>query len=231
MDKLNLTINTRLGGLSPNKLRDQGEVPGIVYGKNVDSLMISIPTPELKKVYKDAGETTIINLIVDGKKTDPIMALIKDTQVSPDRGEFLHVDFYRIKLGEKLRVIVPLSFKGEPPAVKNFGGILVTNKNEVEIECLPKDLINEIVIDLTGLENIEDAITIKDLKVSEVIEILDNKEESVAVIIPPQQEEKDDVVSEEEAIDSVEATGEKTEEGMENSSEEVKSETKEDSKE
>lgn len=231
MDKLNLTVNTRSKDLAPNALRTQGEVPGIVYGKETDPIMVSISTPEFKRAYKEAGETTIINLMIDGKETDPIMVLIKDTQVSPDRGEFLHVDFYRIKLGEKLRVTVPLNFEGEPPAVKNFGGILITNKNEVEIECLPKDLINEIIIDLTGLENIDAAIIVKDLKVSEAIEILDNEEDSVVVISPPQEEEEEPVVSEEDAVASVEATGEKPEDGTEESIEEIKSETNEEKSE
>ncbi|MEA1909942.1 MAG: 50S ribosomal protein L25 [Patescibacteria group bacterium] len=232
MKKLNLTVNPRAEGVAPNTLRRDGEVPGIVYGKEADPLQIAIPTIELKKIFKEAGESTIINMTVDGSKDEPMMVLIKDTQLSPDRGEFLHVDFYRIKLGEKLRVTLPLTFEGEPPAVKNLGGILITNKNEIEIECLPKDLISEIIVDLSKAEELDSAITIKDLEVPEGIEVLDNEEETVAVVTPQQEEEEEPVVSEEEAVASVEASEEKSEdEGSDDSENPPAGESTKDSEE
>src|SRR4030042_5559401 len=106
---------------------------------------------------------------------------------------------------------MPLNFIGEAPVVKDLGGILVTNKNEVEVECLPQDLPHEIVVDLSGLAKIDDTILVKDLSVSAGVELLDNPEESIVVVTPPAEEEVDPVVSEAEAVAAVEATEEKPE--------------------
>lgn len=208
-EQLNLVASPREGQLSPKVIRAQGAIPAVVYGKGIEPTALSVELLDFHKIYKQAGETTLINLNVAG--VAPYMVLIKDVQLSPDKEEYLNIDFYKVRAGEKLRVMVPLHFEGEPPAVKNFGGILVTNRNEIEIECLPQDLPHEIIVDLTKLENIDDAVIIKDLHVGNAVEILDNLEESVAVISPPAAEEAEVEVSEAEAIASVEATTEKEE--------------------
>ncbi|MBU1092457.1 50S ribosomal protein L25 [Patescibacteria group bacterium] len=208
-EQLNLIASLREEQLSPRAIRAQGAVPAVVYGKGIDSTSLSVKLLDFHKIYKQAGETTLINLnVADGA---PYMVLIKDIQVSPDKEEYLNIDFYKVRAGEKLRVMVPLHFEGEAPAVKNFGGILVTNKNEIEIECLPQDLPHEIIVDLSKLENIDDAVIIKDLQVGNAVEILDNLEESVVVVTPPAVEEAEVEVSEAEAVASVEATAEKEE--------------------
>ncbi|MFH1088569.1 MAG: 50S ribosomal protein L25 [Patescibacteria group bacterium] len=221
-EQLNLIASPRESQLSPRVIRAQGDVPAVVYGKGIDPTSLSVKLIDFHKIYKQAGETTLINLNVAG--VTPYMVLIKDVQVSPDKGEYLNIDFYKVRAGEKLRVMVPLHFEGEAPAVKNFGGILVTNKNEIEIECLPQDLPHEIIVDLSKLENIDDAVIVKDLSIGNVVEVLDNLEDSIVVVAPPAAEEAEIAVPEAEAVASVEATAEKedsdvtTEEKNENKS-------------
>ena len=209
MEKIDLAAELRPEGISPKALRKTGRIPAVAYGKGEEPVALTVALNDFQKVYKAAGETTIINLQMAGSPAK--MVLIKDLQLSPDKDEYLHIDFYRIKVGEKLRVAVPLKFENESPAVKDFGGIVVTNKNEVEVECLPQDLPHEILVDLGGLKNIDDAIFVKDLQVGPGVEILDNLEESVAVVTPPAAEEVEPVVTEAEAVAAVEATGEKPE--------------------
>ena len=209
MDKIDLAAQLRAADKTPSAIRHQGLIPAVVYGKGEDSFSVAIAWNDFQKAYKAAGETTIINLLVEGGA--PKMVLIKDVQLSPDTDEYLHIDFYKIKAGEKLRVAIPLQFAGEAPAVKDFGGIVVTNKNEVEVECLPQDLPHEITVDLSNLKNIDDAIFVKDLLLGAGVEVLDNLEDSIVVITPPAAEEVEAVVSEAEAVAAVEATEEKVE--------------------
>lgn len=204
-----MAAELRPAELSPNALRRQGIIPAVVYGKDEEPLSLIVSLNDFQKVYRTAGETTIINLNIAGSASK--MVLIKDLQLSPDKDEYLHIDFLRVRAGEKLRVAVPLRFIGEAPAVKNFGGILVTNKNEVEVECLPQNLPHEITVDLSTLENIDDAIFVKDLPGAAGVEILDNPEDSLVVITPPAAEEVEPTVSEAEAVAAVETAEEKGE--------------------
>lgn len=210
MDKIDLAAQLRSKEVSVQAIRRQGSIPAVVYGKGEDSLALTVSLKDFQRVYKMAGETTIINLQIAGRA--PKMTLIKDIQLSPDTDAYLHADFYQIKVGEKLRVAVPLKFVGEAPAVKNFGGIVITNKNEVEVECLPPDLPHEITVDLTGLVNIDDAVLVGDLPIGTGVTVLDNPEESIVVVTPPAAEEIEEVpVSEAEAVAAVETTEEKAE--------------------
>lgn len=206
-EQLNLVASPREDQMSPKTIRAQGSIPAVVYGKGVEPTAVAVKLIDFHRIYKQAGETTLINLNV-GSGT-PYMVLIKDVQVSPDKEEYLNIDFYKVRAGEKLRVMVPLQFEGEAPAIKSFGGILITNKNEIEVECLPQDLPHEIIVNLATLENIDDAIAVKDLHVNNAVEILDNLEDSIVIVSPPAVEEAEEVVSEAEAIASVEATAEK----------------------
>ncbi len=211
MDKIDLSAQLRTADITPSAIRSQGMIPAVVYGKGEEPMPVVVTWNDFQKAYKLAGETTIINLQIP--ESAPKMVLIKDVQLSPDKDDYLNIDFYRIKAGEKLRVAVPLRFEGESPAIKDFGGILVTNKNDIEVECLPQDLPHEFVVDLTVLKNIDDAIAVKDIKVGAGVEVLDNLEDSIVVVTPPAAEEVEPVVSEAEAVASVEATEEKIEPG------------------
>ena len=207
---LEITVQKRDTNVPAQALRRQDLVPIILYGRDIkDPLSLVMPLSIFDKVYKEAGETTIIDLKIEGEeKVYPV--LIKDLQLDPVTNQHIHIDLYAIKAGEKLHATVPLVFEGEAPAVKDFGSILVTNKNEIEVECLPKDLPKEIVVDISILKEIDSSISVQELKIPAGVEVLDDPEDSVIVATPPAAEEEEETVSEEEALESIEATEEKS---------------------
>ena len=212
-----LSATKRDLGVSPSQLRREGILPGVLYGKETEATALSIPFDTFERLYRQTGETTIINLAIEGESA-PRQVLVKDTQFDPVEGRHIHVDFYQIKADEELKATVPLEFINEAPAVKEFGGILITNKDEVEVECLPKDLPHNIEVDLSVLTEIDSAVTVKDLKVPAGVKILAEPDESIVVVTPPAAEEVEpEVKSEAEAIAEVEATAEKAATEEENS--------------
>jgi len=203
--------------ISPSKLRQAGTLPGVLYGKGIEPTAIALPFDMFERLYRETGETTIISLQIDGE-AEPRQVLVKDTQFDPVEGSHIHVDFYQIKADEELKATVPLRFINEAPAIKEFGGILITNKDEVEVECLPKDLPHDIEVDLSVLTAIDSAITVKDLNIPNGVKTLAEPDESIVLVTAPAAEEAEAAVkTEAEAIAEVEATAEKTASEEENS--------------
>ena len=218
--------------VSAKVMRAQGLLPAVVYSKEIETINLSLSFEDFEKLYKEAGETTIVDLKIEGE-AEPRAVLVKTLQYDPVTDIHIHVDLFQIKVGEKLKATIPLRFEGESLAVKDLGGILITNKDEVEVECLPRDLPKDIEVDISGLENIDDSIAVKDIKVPAGVEILDELDDSIMVVTPPAiEEEEEEVVSEEDAIAGVETTeekeGEPSEEGDDKTteSEEKKEEDK-----
>lgn len=218
--------------VSAKVMRAQGLLPAVVYSKEIETINLSLSFEDFEKLYKEAGETTIVDLKIEGE-AEPRAVLVKTLQYDPVTDIHIHVDLFQIKVGEKLKATIPLRFEGESLAVKDLGGILITNKDEVEVECLPRDLPKDIEVDISGLENIDDSIAVKDIKIPAGVEILDELDDSIVVVTPPAiEEEEEEVVSEEEAVAGVEATeekeGEPSEEGDDKAteSEEKKEEDK-----
>lgn len=168
-------------------LRKQGKLPGVLYGHDVATLEIELSERDFAKAFKSAGESTIVNLSVDGK-THPV--LIHEVQHHYLTDQPIHVDFYAINMAEKIKVRVPLTFVGEAAAVKTMGGTLVKNLSEVEVECLPADLPHAIEVDISALNTFEDAIRVSDLKVDSKVIIHANPEEVVVIVAAPRSEEE-----------------------------------------
>lgn len=194
-------------------LRDQGVVPGVVYGPEVkENLNISLDLVQLEKLYEQAGESSVINLSLEGEK-ESREVLLKDLTFDPLTHRISHVDFYQIKKGQKLEVEPELNFIGVAPAVKEIGGILVKSLDKIEIRCLAKDMISEIEVDLTVLKNFGDKILVRDLKVPAEVEVLTDLDEAVAVIAEPKAEEAAPVaeIKEPEVVGKKEAAPEASE--------------------
>ena len=223
-----LIIEAKLRDLSVSAkaMRAQGLIPAVIYSKEVETIPLSLSFEDFEKLHKEAGETTIVDLKIEGE-AEPRSVLVKNLQYDPVTDIHIHVDLFQIKAGEKLKVTIPLRFEGESLAVQDLGGILITNKDEIEVECLPKDLPKDIEVDISILKNIDDSITIKDIKVPAGVEVLDELDDSVIVVAPPAVEEEEEVVSEEEAVAGVEATEEKESEPSEESSETTEEKKKE----
>ena len=160
--KLELEATTRdITGSKVASLRRDGIMPAVVYGKGFASVNVQVPTKAFEKVFKLAGESSLVYLTV-GKATHP--TILHDVTRDPVSGELLHADFYKVRLDEKIKADVPVVFTGESPAVKDLKAVFVRNINELEVEALPTDLPHEIAVDISGLKTFGDQITVGDIK-------------------------------------------------------------------
>jgi len=171
------------------KLAKIGKIPAVLYGHNVKNQILEVAKNKFKEVFKKAGTSTLINLKIEGEK-EPKKVLIHQVQFHPLTDEPIHVDFYQIKMTEKIKTEVPIVTKGTAPAVAELGGNLIVTKPTIEIECLPQDLIHEIKVDVSSLKTFDDKICVADLPIPKNIEVLDNPDETVVVVTPPRTEEE-----------------------------------------
>jgi len=174
-------------GRKVHRIRKQGMIPANIFGKNIDSMAISVALKEFDTVYKKVGETQIINL--DGK---PV--LVSNLQVDPISGDYLHIDFRQVDLNEKIEAKIPVEVEGESPAEKQNLGTVVQQIHEVEVEALPDQLPEKIVVDASILVEVDQAIYVKDLKVSKDVEIKTDMESIVVKVEAPTKEEVVEVV-------------------------------------
>ena len=163
-------------------------VPAVVYGHKKESAALSVNAHDFIKLFKEAGYTTLVNLKIDDSRS--VKALIHEVQFHPVRSEVIHIDFYTVNLKEKLKTTIPLEFVGVADAVDVLGGILMTVKDEVEVECLPDDLVQEITVDLTALKTLEDDIRVSSLVAPAGITILDDADDLIVSITQPRSEEE-----------------------------------------
>jgi len=182
MDQIELVAVSRdILGKKVRFLRRQGLIPANLYGHNVESTALQIETSQLKHTLTKAGKSSLIALKVDGTK-GPKMVIVRDVQREPLSGELLHVDLYQVKMEEKIKLEVPLLFVGEAPAIKERGGILVQNMSSLEVECLPADMPHNIEVDLSVLEEIDQAVHVKDLRADEGVTILTDPDQAIVQI-------------------------------------------------
>jgi len=174
-------------GKKVKNLRKQGFIPAELYGGEVSNAHLSVVLKDFMKAYKEAGESTIVDLSFEDKK---IPVLIQDVVFSPLGQEVEHVDFLAVKMDEKIKTEVPLEFVGEAPAVKEKSAILVKAMQEIEVEALPGDLPRSIKVDLTKLEDIGVSIYVKDLEVSGKVKILVDPQTVVASAVEQIVEEE-----------------------------------------
>jgi large subunit ribosomal protein L25 len=202
-------------GKQVGRLRRGGKVPAVLYGHGVKPRNLTLVRGELERVYHKAGGSTVVGIkLKDGEEN----ALIQEVQHDPRTGRYLHADLYRVRMDEKIKATVPLNFEGTAPAVRELDGTLLTNINEVEVECLPGDLPSEIVVDVGTLATFEDTITVKDLKVSAGVEIHAEEDASVATVTPPRTQEELEALDEEDTEgkpEDTEVEGAEGEEGEE----------------
>jgi len=170
-------------------LRRQGLIPAELYGKGIQNMHLAVKNKDFKNVFKEAGESSIINIVISDKnKKEEISVLIHDIQKDYLTDDIIHIDFYRVKMDEKVRIYVPLEFVGESPAVKNYGGILNKSMFEIEVEALPKDLPHNISVDISQIKELNQSIYIKDLSVPKNVKILFDPETVIATVNPPREE-------------------------------------------
>src|SRR3989344_4704299 len=169
-------------GKAVKKLRKNGKVPAVLYGKEKKEELLELSLRDFQKIFKEAGESTLVELELGNDKRN---VLIHDVSYDPTTSRPLHVDFLEVRMDKLITTSVPLIFDGESPAIKSLGGILVKVMHEMEIEALPKDLPHEIHIDISTLANIEDKLTVKDIKLPSGVKAISDVEETIVLIAPP----------------------------------------------
>ncbi|MBI4096887.1 MAG: 50S ribosomal protein L25 [Candidatus Levybacteria bacterium] len=183
-------------GKKVKKLRREGLLPANVYGKDLSSLAIQVNLKEFQTVFKEVGETGLIDLQVNGE-TRPV--LVKNLQLQYPSHMPLHADFYQVNLKEKVKAMVPVEITGEAKAVLDKIGILLQQVSEVEVEALPDKLPENITVDVTNLANIGDQISVEDLKTDPDVAILTDPAQIIVKIDEPVQEEPEEPAPEEAA--------------------------------
>lgn len=195
MEILKFTAEKRdIVGRKVKKLRKEGKVPANIFGKGVESTSVFVDLKSFLTLFKEAGETRVVELSLGGKS---VPVLIHNIQKDPIDGNILHIDFYQVNLKQKVTTQVPLEFVGESPAEKQGLGTIVKHVDEVEIESLPTDIPEYFEIDLNELVNVGDQRTISDLKYDkEKIEILDDPEKIIVKVEELRAEEVEEPVVE-----------------------------------
>lgn len=177
------------------QLRQSGRVPGVVYGGRAESIPLSVDPRAVEKIlHSDAGHNAVFTLTIKGRgKTT---AMIRDWQYEPVKGTLLHVDFLRIALDTRLKVKVPVETRGEPVGVKQQGGILEVVQREVEVECLPGDIPDQFVVEVSEL-SIAQSFRVGDLKVdNRKLHILTDPDRVIAHVLAPRVTEEEKPVAE-----------------------------------
>ena len=212
---LQLKIESRsVFGKKLKSNRNEGKLPAVLYGKGIETTPLFVSLKDFKKIWKDAGESTIINLQNEDDKK-PVGVLIHEVSVDPMKDEPLHVDFYKVEMNKPIRAMIHLAFDGVSPAVKNLGAVLVKVLREIEIEALPKNLPHEIKVDISKLTELGSQIAVDDLEIPEGVKVILKKEEVVAIAEAPREEKAEEVSTMTIADIEVEKKGKKEEEGAE----------------
>ncbi|MEE9216522.1 MAG: 50S ribosomal protein L25 [Anaerolineales bacterium] len=196
MDTPKLKVQKRtLIGKRVKTLRQNGQLPGVLYGAGIVSLPIELDGREASRILTRASSSTLIELDFDDESHS---VLVRGVQRDVIRGDYLHVDFLKVAMDETIRAQVPIELIGEPPAAEEAGVVLLTGVSTVEVEALPADLPDRITANLETLENLDDSISVSDLFPGEGVTILTEPDELIARPIYQEEEIIEEIVEEEE---------------------------------
>ncbi len=183
-------------------LRRSGFIPTVMYGKSQEPISLELPEQVFTRVYRIAGESTLIDVVVDGVKHK---VLVQDVARDALTDRIIHADFHKVSLTEKLHTKIPLTFVGESKAVKGMGGVLIKSVDELDVECLPQDLVHEIPVDISVLKEFGDTIHLKDMVVPLGITVLHLHGTDVIVTVTEPRSEEELASLLEKPVESVDA--------------------------
>lgn len=167
------------------KIREAGFMPAVFYGKKSPSTPISVNKVEFLKVWKQAGESSVVSLMGSDTEVD---ALIHEVFLDPVTGEPKHADFYVFDKDKKIEISIPLEFIGTAPAVKDLGGLLVKVMYEIKIEAFPQNLPHQIEVDISGLKEFGSQIHASDIVLPKGVTLLEQPEEVIVLVDEPKEE-------------------------------------------
>jgi large subunit ribosomal protein L25 len=213
--QLTASLRQPLGKRSRRLLRE-GKLPAVVYGHNTEATPITLDRLEFQKVFVKSGRTHLVDLAIDGR-TEKV--LVREIQTHPRRLGPIHVDFYQVNLQEKIEVEVPVHITGESASVKSGDGDILQPMHSIRVECLPSDIPEQFVVDITPLAEIDAELRVSDLKVPQGVTILDDPEQLVVKIVPKRELKIEEEVPAAEA--AVPAEGEAAAAGEEGATQEA----------
>lgn len=178
---LKLESLSRKGDENTKEMVSSGFIPAIVYGPHLKAnKLVKIKASLLAKTFAAAGESTLIDLSIDGKEEGKV--LFKEDQRDILSNNIIHVDLYEVDMNKEIYANISLNFVGIPSAVDTEGGVLVKNINEIEVKCLPGALTGDIDVDLSVLAHIHDVIKMKDLKLPKGMRLTSETDDVVATV-------------------------------------------------
>ncbi len=185
---MDLTVTERVVlGKKVNALRKKGLIPAELYGHNVPNVHLSVPAKDFAKVYKEAGENTVVTLAIGTERHPAIIHHVERHYIS---GEPAHIDFYQVRMDEKITAHVPLEFTGDSAAVRDKGAVINRSMTEIEVEALPSDLPRYLTVDLTLLDDINKTIYVRDIAAPHGVMFLIEADTAVATATAPRVEEE-----------------------------------------
>ncbi|MBU1151634.1 50S ribosomal protein L25 [Patescibacteria group bacterium] len=216
MEKISIVLQKRDQSLKAKELLLADLIPIEFYGRGLENMSLQCDYQTFRRAYRAAGGNTVVELDVDGKK---INALIHEVSFHPVTDRITHVDLINVRMDEEINTQIPLEFVGQAPAVKELAGTFTAHINELNIKCLPKDLVHTFEVDISSLVDFHTAIHVKDIVVPEAITVLNDPEDTVANVSAPREEEKEEEVVPAEGEEATAPEGEekKAEEGDEKS--------------
>lgn len=187
MEKVVLkAVKRDVTGKQVSALRRAGQLPAVIYGRHLEPMAISLDAHTTSLAMAKLTSSSLVTINVDGKEYP---ALVRERQRNYIKGNLTHVDFLAVDLTEKIRATVRLDFVGVSLAVKDFNGVMVHNLEKLEVECLPTDLPERIIVDVSVLKQIGNGIRVRDLELSDNIRVLNDEDEMVAVATAAREEE------------------------------------------
>ncbi|MBU4319265.1 MAG: 50S ribosomal protein L25/general stress protein Ctc [Proteobacteria bacterium] len=200
--ELNAAVRTTVGNGPARALRRDGRIPAVLYGPVTPPVMLSVQTNELEKALKRGkiGQT-LFNLAIDNAKNSSKTVMIKELQGHPMTGKYLHADFYEVDMNRKITVNIPVHTIGKAKGVED-GGVLQIVRRELEVTCLPIQIPQSIVIDISGLD-IGDSVHVEDIPVQDGIEIPYDVNFTVITLLAPKADERSDA----EGVEDTEGEG------------------------
>jgi large subunit ribosomal protein L25 len=206
LDLIELKTKTRTttGNGPARRLRVLGHIPAVLYGPQTEPVLLSVNKSDLEQVFKKGGiGQVILNLVIQTNgDTTTRPAMIKELQTHPVSRNFIHVDFYEIKMDQKITAKIPVITTGKAKGIE-LGGMLQIIRRELEVECLPLAVPESIEIDISDLD-IGDSIHVRDIKLEGEIEFLEEDDYTVVTVLSPKLEEEPEEEAEEEEAEKEE---------------------------
>ncbi len=186
MDMVPLQASARDLKANPKLLRKSKQVPCVLYGNKLQ-MNVQCPAQELHNAFIKAGESTLVELDLAGKK---IPVLFKHVDFDPVSDREIHADFYAVDMKAEIDTLVPVKFEGEAPAIKALGGVFVIVHDHVKVRCLPGDLPHNLTVSVAGLEAFHASVSVKDLKVPSGVKVMESIDTVLATVQEPRAVEE-----------------------------------------